>query len=127
MDHETHASRGPGPLAATLRLEGLAVAALGFALYTQAEGGWGLFALLILAPDLAMAGYALGPRLGALAYNLTHSYLAPLVLLGCAWLTGFEALWLVALIWIIHIGLDRALGYGLKYASGFKDTHLGRL
>ena len=32
-----------------------------------------------------------------------------------------------ALIWIAHIGLDRALGYGLKYATGFGDTHLGHI
>ena len=33
----------------------------------------------------------------------------------------------LALIWIAHIGLDRAIGYGLKYASGFKETHLARV
>ncbi len=35
-------------------------------------------------------------------------------------------LWLAALVWIAHIGFDRALGFGLKYASRFGDTHLGR-
>ncbi|MDU3890869.1 MAG: DUF4260 family protein [Serratia liquefaciens] len=34
---------------------------------------------------------------------------------------------MAALIWGAHIGFDRALGYGLKYASGFADTHLGGL
>jgi hypothetical protein len=33
----------------------------------------------------------------------------------------------LALIWLAHAGFDRALGYGLKYASGFRDTHLGRI
>ena len=33
----------------------------------------------------------------------------------------------VALVWCAHIGFDRALGYGLKYAAGFRETHLGRL
>jgi hypothetical protein len=33
----------------------------------------------------------------------------------------------VALIWVTHIGVDRAIGYGLKYPSGFKDTHLQRV
>jgi hypothetical protein len=33
----------------------------------------------------------------------------------------------MALIWLAHIGMDRMLGYGLKYSGGFKDTHLGRL
>jgi len=29
-----------------------------------------------------------------------------------------------ALIWLAHIGIDRALGYGLKYPTFFRDTHL---
>jgi hypothetical protein len=28
-------------------------------------------------------------------------------------------------IWLAHIGADRALGHGLKYATAFGDTHLG--
>ncbi|MFP5406506.1 MAG: DUF4260 family protein, partial [Gammaproteobacteria bacterium] len=28
----------------------------------------------------------------------------------------------LALVWAAHIGADRALGYGLKYGSGFGDT-----
>jgi hypothetical protein len=32
---------------------------------------------------------------------------------------------ILALIWIAHIGLDRALGYGLKLSTSFSDTHLG--
>jgi hypothetical protein len=30
----------------------------------------------------------------------------------------------IALIWLAHIGLDRMLGYGLKYPTEFKDTHM---
>jgi hypothetical protein len=26
------------------------------------------------------------------------------------------------MIWLAHIGFDRALGYGLKYSSGFDVT-----
>ena len=33
----------------------------------------------------------------------------------------------IALIWLAHIGVDRLLGYGLKYPTGFKDTHLQRV
>jgi hypothetical protein len=35
--------------------------------------------------------------------------------------------WQVPLIWIGHIGFDRVLGYGLKYPTAFRDTHLGQL
>ena len=30
----------------------------------------------------------------------------------------------VALAWFAHIGMDRLAGYGLKYPTDFKDTHL---
>jgi hypothetical protein len=33
----------------------------------------------------------------------------------------------LALIWSAHIGIDRLLGYGLKYPTAFKETHLGRV
>ena len=28
---------------------------------------------------------------------------------------------------LAHTGMDRAVGYGLKYPTGFSDTHLGRI
>jgi len=33
----------------------------------------------------------------------------------------------LAMIWLAHIGFDRAQGYGLKYGAGFGFTHLGRI
>jgi hypothetical protein len=33
----------------------------------------------------------------------------------------------VAVIWANHIGVDRLLGFGLKFADGFGYTHLGRV
>jgi hypothetical protein len=33
----------------------------------------------------------------------------------------------LGLIWFAHIGVVRAIGYGLKYPTGFKDTHLQRV
>ena len=33
----------------------------------------------------------------------------------------------VGLVWLAHIGIDRALGYGLKYPTHFEDTHLQRV
>jgi len=112
---------------AILRVEGAAAFAAAIALYAHAGFSWPLFALLILAPDLAMLPYFIGPRAGAAAYNLVHTYALalPLALFGY-WLASPIASAL-GLIWIAHIGMDRMLGYGLKYASGFSDTHLGRI
>lgn len=94
-------------------------------LYSQHGLGWLVFVLLLLVPDLSMAGYLAGPRWGALSYNLFHTYTAPLLLAAAGLSLRHPALAAVALIWSAHIGLDRMLGYGLKLPSGFRDTHLG--
>jgi hypothetical protein len=110
-----------------LRLEGAAVFALAVAGYRASGGNWWLFALLLLAPDLAALGYLAGNRVGAATYNLVHTYALPLALLAYG-LWGASPLALsLALIWLAHIGMDRTVGYGLKYATAFKDTHLGRV
>jgi hypothetical protein len=115
------------PQAIILRLEGIAIAALCTAAYGDSGAGWVLFAVLILAPDIFMLGYVFGKRIGALCYNVGHSYLTPLALAGAGALTGSDLPVLLALIWGAHIGLDRGIGYGLKYRSGFKDSHLTRV
>lgn len=108
-----------------LRMEGLAVLALAVLLYWRGGHSWLLLAVLFLAPDLSFAAYLAGPRVGALGYNLAHSYVGPAVAAAVALLTGRPPV--AALIWAAHIGFDRALGYGLKYPTAFTDTHLGRL
>jgi len=110
-----------------LRLEGLAVLAAAAVLYAGTGYGWVLFAVLFLAPDLAMLGYLGGPRAGAVAYNLAHTYAAPAVLAGVGWAMGAALPVALALVWAAHIGFDRALGYGLKLPTDFRDTHLGRI
>jgi Domain of unknown function (DUF4260) len=120
-----------GGLRTLLRLEGLAAGLAALALYAHADFtcfSWPLFALLGLAPDFAMLGYLVaGPRTGALAYNAAHSYVLALALTLAGHLTGSAATTAAGLIWLAHVGFDRALGYGLKYPTGFHDTHLGRL
>lgn len=109
-----------------LRLEGGAMLVAAIAAYDLLGGGWRMFLLLLLVPDLSIAGYLLGRRTGAFAYNAMHSYLGPALLAGLAWLLNASPQpFLVVAIWIAHIGLDRLLGFGLKYQSGFKFTHLG--
>lgn len=117
----------PAGVTTLLRIEGLMVFAAAVAGFHLLGGNWWLFAALILAPDLSMLGMLAGPKAGARAYNLAHTYALPAVLSGIAWAAG--ALWLLpfALIWVAHIGLDRALGYGLKYPESFHATHLGQI
>ncbi|MGH7442908.1 MAG: DUF4260 domain-containing protein [bacterium] len=110
-----------------LRLEGLAVAAVSAALYARTGASWWLFAALWLAPDLSMLGYLTGPCRGARMYNAIHSYVPPPVLALSALVPHTHGLLPFALIWTNHIGVDRLLGFGLKYADGFGWTHLGRV
>jgi len=110
-----------------LRLEGLAAVALSAVFYARTGASWWLFAALWLTPDLSMLGYLGGPKLGARIYNAIHTYVTPATLAVSALLLQSPVLLPYALIWINHIGVDRLLGYGLKYPAGFKHTHLGTL
>ena len=127
---QTHSHRFVSPfntVRIAFHLEGAGVALACGILYGQSGGSWMLFAALLLVPDLMMLGYLAGPRVGAALYNLGHTYIGPLALAGIGAWTGTQTPLLIGLIWGAHTGMDRALGYGLKYPIGFKDTHLGRV
>src|SRR5687768_16672527 len=108
-----------------LRLEGLLVLVAAAYLYARSAHSWAMFAALFFVPDVSFAGYLAGPRVGAVVYNLAHSFAGPLILAVAVLTTGAPLSW--ALIWAAHVGFDRALGYGLKYSTSFGDTHLGRI
>jgi hypothetical protein len=107
-----------------LRLEGAAALIGASVAYAALGGRWGWFAALFLLPDLSMLGYLAGKKWGAISYNAAHSYLGPASLAAMGAMTGAHGALLAAAIWTAHVGFDRMLGYGLKYASGFGDTHL---
>ena len=114
----------PVPIRTILRIEGAVIGGFAILLYAQTDAGWLWFALLILAPDLSMLGYLRGPRAGARVYNAAHTLIVPAALS----LVGLDTEWLWAIplgfIWAAHIGIDRAVGYGLKDVSAFRRTHL---
>ena len=116
-----------GGVRLVLRLEGLAAFVVAVLLYRHLGGSWVWWAVLLLTPDLSMLGYLAGPRIGALSYNIAHSYLGPAALAGLALAGGPAWAGLGAAIWVAHIGADRMLGFGLKYVDGFGFTHLGRV
>ncbi len=116
-----------GGVRALLRLEGLGLLCGAVALYGRSGGDWRLFAVLFLTPDLSFLGYLGGPRAGAAAYNAMHSTLGPLLLAAVGIALAQPLAVSIALIWLAHVGFDRALGYGLKYGAGFSFTHLGRI
>ncbi len=110
-----------------LRLEGLALFIGMTLLYWVWEGSWWVYAALFLAPDLSFAGYLGGPRFGAMIYNAAHTYIVPMALMTTGFAINEPLVLSIAMIWLAHIGIDRALGYGLKYSTGFGFTHLGRI
>jgi hypothetical protein len=108
-----------------LRAEGLALLVLELIAYAKFGLGWKTFFIFFLAPDIAFAGYLAGPRVGAVAYNLTHSSIGAVSCLLVALLLPSSICLAAGMIWLAHIDFDRALGYGLKYSQGFGFTHLG--
>jgi hypothetical protein len=107
-----------------LHLEGASIFVLVIFLYRASHFSWGLLALLFLAPDLFMLGYLIDAEWGAVFYNLVHTYVCPVVLLLISFGLPAPQLTPYGLIWLAHLGFDRMLGFGLKYPTVFKDTHL---
>lgn len=112
---------------AILLLEGFALFAACLFAYAKLGHSWWLFAALILAPDIGMIGYLRNAKLGAWLYNALHVTVLPIGIGVWGYLWPEPLAVSIALIWLAHIGMDRMLGYGLKYESAFSDTHLGRI
>ena len=110
-----------------LRLEGLTLFIGMTALYAAWGGSWLIYLLLFFVPDLSFLAYLSDARFGAVVYNAAHSYMAPMTLMTLGFGFASPLTLSIALIWLAHIGIDRALGYGLKYSAGFGFTHLGRI
>lgn len=110
-----------------LHLEGAAILLLSLYFYSYNQFSWLLFFVLLFAPDISMIGYLFNNKVGAVLYNLFHTYSLPIgaVILGV--LLSSEVVLEIGLIWSAHIGMDRMIGYGLKYSTHFKDTHLNRV
>jgi hypothetical protein len=114
------------PVLLILRLEGLALAVVSATLYAHTGSRWWLFAALWLVPDLSMLGYLASPCWGARCYNAVHTTITPITLALAALQLHTAGPLPYALIWLNHIGIDRLLGYGLKYPAGFGWTHLSK-
>ncbi|HEV3371539.1 MAG TPA: DUF4260 domain-containing protein [Xanthobacteraceae bacterium] len=107
-----------------LQLEAAGVLVAAVIAYAWNGRGWLMFALLFLAPDISMLGYLGGRKLGAGIYNFAHTYILPAALAAYGLYQSQPLALDLALIWIAHIGFDRLLGFGLKYQTAFRHTHL---
>lgn len=106
------------------RLEGLAIFIAAIVLYARVGRSWWIYTIFATLPDVAIAGYLLGRRIGASVYNTVHLGVWPIAIGAYGFLQDSTFLIAVSLAWASHIGIDRFFGFGLKYATGFKDTHL---
>lgn len=117
---------GPMPLP-FLRLEGLIFLLVAIAEYSTFPYSWIWFFIFILFPDVFMFGYLYGSRIGAFVYNVGHTYTLPFLIVFVCWIMKYPFGYVIAMVWIGHIGMDRMFGFGLKYADGFRHTHLGMI
>jgi uncharacterized membrane protein len=110
-----------------LRVEGTAIFLGAILAYAQQGASGLLFIALLFVPDVSMLGYVANKQLGALVYNIGHQIALPLMLIGVGVVASTPLAIQIGLIWIAHIGMDRIVGYGFKYASAFKETHMQRV
>jgi Domain of unknown function (DUF4260) len=113
--------------ATLLRAEEAVLLTLTIFAYQHLHYRWLLFVLLFFAPDLSMLGYLINTRVGAATYNFAHTLTLALTLLLASYTEHWQQATAFALIWIAHIAFDRLLGFGLKYPTSFKGTHLQRV
>jgi hypothetical protein len=116
-----------GSVRTLLRLEGAVIFVFAVGLYLRYGGSPWLLIPLLLAVDVSMAGYLANARLGALTYNALHSWAPGFVVLGLGLVSGTDGAVVAGAVLVSHVGMDRMLGYGLKYPTAFGDTHLGRI
>jgi len=119
-----YVTRGPK---VWLRLDGLVLLVASIFLFANQHQKWWIYPALLLAPDIFMLGYLKNTKIGALLYNIGHSYVTPSFVIFSGWYLHHSIAIAVGIIWLGHIGMDRFFGYGLKYGSDFKHTHLGDL
>lgn len=110
-----------------IKLEELGLFILGIYFFSQLNYAWWWFLVLILVPDFSMIGYVFGDKFGALCYNMAHHRGIAIAVYLIGIYFSNTAIQISGVILFAHSSMDRLFGYGLKYDSGFKFTHLGEI
>jgi Domain of unknown function (DUF4260) len=118
---------GDGEMKRLIQWEEGAMFLLSIVLLSRLPYAWYWWLFWILAPDLSMLAYLGGNRVGAIGYNIVHHKAVAIALYLIGLFTNHPALEFAGMILFGHSSMDRAMGYGLKYFSGFQDTHLGKI
>jgi Domain of unknown function (DUF4260) len=107
-----------------LRLDGAVLFVASILLFRLTHQPWWIYPVLLFVPDIFMLGYLRSTTVGALFYNVGHTYLLPALTILFGWHSHHVLVLAIGIIWL---GFDRFAGYGLKYDTDFKHTHLGNL
>ncbi|MFT3912035.1 MAG: DUF4260 domain-containing protein [Ferruginibacter sp.] len=110
-----------------IRLEEFAMLLLSIAALYSHHPAWWLYAVMAIGPDISMLGYLAGNKTGAAAYNLFHHKGVAIAIFIFGFTYNIEPLIITGIILFGHSSMDRVFGYGLKYDTGFKFTHLGEI
>lgn len=110
-----------------ISLENLVGLIIVLAIYLKLGFAWYWLPILFLFFDISALGYLVNKKVGAIGYNIVHSLIGPALLLTLFLIVDVKAMLFISLIWLFHIFLDRALGFGLKHFEGFGHTHLGKI
>ena len=110
-----------------IRLENAAVFLVTLCFYLIFDYSLLIFLLLLLVPDVFMFGYLINKEIGSRIYNIGHTYIVPIFITLIFFLVQEALILQIALIWLAHISMDRAFGFGLKYAFNFEKTTIQKI
>ena len=110
-----------------IKVEYILLATVVYIAYLASGFAWYWPFVFFLVFDVSMIGYLFNTKIGAITYNIVHSAVIPTLLLALFFVLHYEALLFISLLWLFHITVDRACGYGLKHSDSFHHTHLGKL
>jgi hypothetical protein len=110
-----------------IRLEELFLFLFSIFLFAQLDYASWWYLVLFFAPDIGMVGYVANPTVGSITYNLVHHRGVAVTSYAVGAFIGSPGLQLAGVIMLGHSSVDRVFGYGLKYSTSFKSTHLGRV
>src|SRR5699024_177787 len=104
-----------------LHLEGLAVFVFCLYFYWLNDLSCLLFFFLLCVHVLFMVVYLLNNGFVSRLYNLFNTYMVSLAVIFLGMFLSNATFLAIGIIWTAHIGMDRLVGYGLKYPTHFKD------
>ena len=107
-----------------IKIEEIAFFALGLYLFSQLDYKWWQFMVLLFIPDLAMIGYVVNTKVGAIVYNFFHLRALWIFIYIVRAILNSQLTMLTGIMFFAHSSMDRIFGFGLKYSDDFKHTHL---